>query len=126
MPCTPKSPGENTSEGARRLAEPVDRAHRVLPGPGGQPRMTEQAERTARTALLQAQRRSVLAIIDGLDEKGVREVAVPSGWTPLGMIEHLAHAGRFWFQQVRTGRAAALPWAAPGTGAMAIKERDRP
>jgi hypothetical protein len=26
------------------------------------------------------------------------------------MIEHLAHAERFWFQQVLTGRADPLPW----------------
>jgi hypothetical protein len=46
----------------------------------------------------------------GLDEKSVREVVVPSGWTPLGIIEHLAHAERIWFQQVLTGRADPLPW----------------
>jgi hypothetical protein len=42
------------------------------------------------------------------------------------MIEHLVYAERFWFQQVLTGRAAALPRAAPSAGAMTIKERDRP
>jgi hypothetical protein len=65
--------------------------------------MTGQAERAALTAFLQAQRQSVVAIIEGLDENGVREVAVPSGWTPLGMIEHLAHAERFWFQHLSPG-----------------------
>jgi len=69
-----------------------------------------QAERAALTAFLRAQRRSVLAIVEGLDDVRVRAVVVPSGWTPLGMIEHLAHAERFWFQQVLTGRADALPW----------------
>jgi hypothetical protein len=61
-------------------------------------------------AFLQAQRRSVLAIVEGLDRDALRRAAVPSGWTPLGMIEHLAHAERFWFQQVLTGRAEPLPW----------------
>lgn len=32
------------------------------------------------------------------------------GWTPLGLIEHLAHAERLWFQQVLTGQADPLPW----------------
>ena len=73
-----------------------------------------QAERAALTAFLQAQRRSVLAIVEGLDEDSIREAVVPSGWTPLGMIEHLAHAERFWFQQVLTGQADALPWPPPG------------
>ena len=61
-------------------------------------------------AFLQAQRRSVLAIVEGLDQDAIRQAAVPSGWTPLGMIEHLAHAERFWFQQVILGYADPLPW----------------
>src|SRR5450755_1388513 len=44
-----------------------------------------QAERAALTAFLQAQRRSVLAIVEGLDDDSARKVVVPSGWTPLGM-----------------------------------------
>ncbi|MGO9216738.1 MAG: DUF664 domain-containing protein [Streptosporangiaceae bacterium] len=35
---------------------------------------------------------------------------LPSGWTPLGLIEHLGHAERHWFQDVATGPAAPLPW----------------
>jgi uncharacterized damage-inducible protein DinB len=69
-----------------------------------------RAERADLLAFLQAQRRSVLAIIEGLDHRTIRQSAVPSGWTPLGMIEHLAHAERFWFQQVLTGQADPLPW----------------
>ncbi|MDJ0347116.1 DUF664 domain-containing protein [Streptomyces sp. H10-C2] len=69
-------------------------------------------------AFLRAQRRSVLAIVEGLDEDGVRQVAVPSGWTPVGIIEHLGHAERFWFQQVLTGQAATpvRPPAGGGVG----------
>jgi len=69
-----------------------------------------QAERASLAAFLQAQRRSVLAIVEGLDDDRLRESVVPSGWTPLGLIEHLAHAERLWFQQVLTGRADPLPW----------------
>jgi len=43
-----------------------------------------QDERDVLSALLQAQRRSVLAIVDGLDERDMRRPAVLSGWTPLG------------------------------------------
>lgn len=76
-----------------------------------------QAERADLLAFLEAQRRSVLAIVEGLDEDAIRQAAVPSGWTPLGMIEHLAHAERFWFQEVVTGRVDALPWSpADGEG----------
>ena len=69
-----------------------------------------QAERTSLMNFLQGQRRSVLAIIDGLDDDGARRVVVPSGWKPIGIIEHLAWAERFWFQRVLTGRAAPPPW----------------
>ncbi len=52
---------------------------------------------------LDAQRRCVLAIVDGLDETSMRTSVVPSGWTPLSLVEHLADAERFWFQRVVSG-----------------------
>jgi uncharacterized damage-inducible protein DinB len=70
--------------------------------------MTEQPERSALLGFLDAQRSSVLAIVEGLDEDAIRRLAVPSGWSPLGMIEHLAGAERFWFQRVVAGRQGAL------------------
>ena len=68
----------------------------------------KQDERDALTAFLQAQRRSVLAIVEGLAERDMRRPVVHSGWTPLGMIEHLGHAEHFWFKQVVTGTADPL------------------
>jgi hypothetical protein len=65
-------------------------------------------EKTVLLEFLEAQRASVLAIIDGLD--GVTKTVVPSGWTPLGLIEHLGYAERHWFQQVVTGSAEPIPW----------------
>lgn len=52
----------------------------------------------------------MLAIVDGLDEDALRTPVVPSGWTPLGLIEHLGFAERYWFQHVATGSAVDLPW----------------
>jgi uncharacterized damage-inducible protein DinB len=60
-------------------------------------------ERDALCHYLAAQRRSILAIVDGLDDGDLRRPVVPSGWTPLGLIEHLADAERFWFGQVIAG-----------------------
>lgn len=60
-------------------------------------------ERAALTAYLHAQRCSVLAIVDGLPEDDMRRPVVPTGWTPVGMIEHLGGAERFWFQRVVAG-----------------------
>src|SRR3569833_1269554 len=55
-------------------------------------------------------RASVTAVLDGLDEAALRKSVLPSGWTPLGLIEHLGHAERHWFQEVFTGSVAPLPW----------------
>lgn len=60
---------------------------------------------------LDAQRARALAIVAGLDAEQLATPVLPSGWTPLGLIEHLGHAERHWFQQVALGRAAPLPWA---------------
>jgi Protein of unknown function (DUF664) len=66
-------------------------------------------ERDAVTAFLQAQRRSVLAIVDGLDERDLRRSVVPSGWTVRGMVEHLTGAEGYWFSEVLAGGVADEP-----------------
>jgi hypothetical protein len=75
------------------------------------------AEAAALLAFLDAQRECVLAIVGGLDEDLLMTPALPSGWTPLGLIEHLGHAERHWFQEVALRSAAPLPWPGnpPGT-----------
>lgn len=70
----------------------------------------ETAGADALLAFLDAQRECVLAIVDGLDEDLLTTPALPSGWTPLGLIEHLGHAERHWFQEVALGSAVPLPW----------------
>ncbi|MGC9665139.1 DinB family protein [Planosporangium sp. 12N6] len=60
---------------------------------------------------LDAQRGSVLSILDGLDTESLNARILPSGWSPLGLIEHLGHAERYWFQVVAMGKAADLPWS---------------
>jgi Protein of unknown function (DUF664) len=67
-------------------------------------------ESQALLTFLDAQRASVLAIVGGLDEDALRTPVVPSGWSPLGLIEHLGFAERYWFQRVATGSAMDLPW----------------
>ena len=68
------------------------------------------AERAALLGYLAAQRVAVLAVIDGLNEVSLRRSVVPSGWTCLGLLEHLGHAERFWAQAVLAGEVSALPW----------------
>lgn len=70
--------------------------------------MTPEAD--ALRHFLDAQRRSALAILDGLSEEQLRTPVLPSGWTPLGLVKHLGDAERHWFQQVFLGRPDAGPW----------------
>jgi hypothetical protein len=44
------------------------------------------------------------------DEEAWHRPVVPSGWTPAGLVEHLAGAERHWFQGVVTGSDAEVPW----------------
>lgn len=59
---------------------------------------------------LDAQRTRALALVADLDDDQLATPVLPSGWTPLGMIEHLGHAERHWFQDVALGSAVPLPW----------------
>jgi len=61
-------------------------------------------------AFLDAQRERVFEVVAGLDETQLRTAALPSGWTPLQLVEHLGHAERHWFQEVLLGAADPLPW----------------
>jgi hypothetical protein len=70
----------------------------------------ESADKRALTEFLDAQRAVVLDIVDGLTDEQLMTAVLPSGWTPLGLIEHLGHAERHWFQEVTLGVADPLPW----------------
>jgi uncharacterized damage-inducible protein DinB len=70
----------------------------------------DDGEKHALLLFLEAQRASVLAIIDGLDDEALTAPVLPSGWTPLGLVEHLGYAERHWFQEIATGSAEPLPW----------------
>ena len=70
----------------------------------------DDSEKNALSMFLAAQRASVLAILDGLDDEALTTAVLPSGWTPAGLVEHLGYAERHWFQEVLTGSAEPLPW----------------
>jgi Protein of unknown function (DUF664) len=67
---------------------------------GNQP---EDPEDQALLDFLDAQRDAVLAIVEGLDKEAWHRSVVPSGWTPAGLVEHLAGAEMHWFQGVVAG-----------------------
>jgi hypothetical protein len=67
------------------------------------PRST-QTETSVLLTSLDAQRRHVVGIIDELEEVELRRSLVPSGWTPLGLVQHLTlDVERFWFLAVVAG-----------------------
>lgn len=61
-------------------------------------------EREILSAALTAQREHVLGILDGLSDELLRTPVLPSGWTPLGLVQHLAlDVEQFWFRMVVAG-----------------------
>ena len=51
--------------------------------------MTAVAEREALLAALRDQREHVLQAVSGLSDEALRQPVLPSGWTCLGLIQHL-------------------------------------
>lgn len=68
------------------------------------------SEETTMVAALDSQRRHVLGILDGLSEVDLHKAVLPSGWTFVGLVNHLAlDVERFWFWQVVAGNDDAAP-----------------
>jgi uncharacterized damage-inducible protein DinB len=67
------------------------------------------SERDVLVASLNAQRQHVLGILDGLSDQDLRRPVLPSGWSCLGMVRHLAlDVERFWFRAVVAGESVEL------------------
>ena len=67
-------------------------------------------ERELLQHFLDQQRAAVLAIVDGLDETQLHTPVLPSGWTPLGLVLHLAAAEAMWFEHVAAGGRPQIGW----------------
>jgi hypothetical protein len=58
---------------------------------------------------LNNQRKHVLGILDGLPGDALRRPVLPSGWTCLGMVQHLTISDeRFWFRGIVAGEPVDL------------------
>jgi hypothetical protein len=72
-----------------------------------QPLMTREV--SALLSSLTDQRSHVLGILEGLPEESLRRPVLPSGWTCLGLVQHLAlDVERFWFRAVVAGEQVDL------------------
>jgi hypothetical protein len=68
------------------------------------------SERGALLVSLRVQRAHVQSAFDDLPEEVLRRPLLPSGWTYLGLLQHLAlDVERFWFQHVVAGEDVDLP-----------------
>jgi hypothetical protein len=66
-------------------------------------------------AYLDSQRRHVLGILEGLDEADIRRPVLPSGWSCLALVQHLAmDDGRCWFRGVVAGEQEVKDQVAEG------------
>jgi uncharacterized damage-inducible protein DinB len=62
-------------------------------------------EAAALRRFLQAQRDSVVAVMEGLDDDLASAVVVPTGWSLVDLVDHLRGAEQHWFAHVVSGRA---------------------
>ena len=66
-------------------------------------------EKDALVASLNTQREHVLGALEGLSEDDLRRPVLPSGWTPLGLVQHLAlEVEQFWFRGAVAGEPITL------------------
>ena len=55
-------------------------------------------------------RATILWKVEGLSDEDLRRSLVPSGWSLLGMVKHLAFVERWWFRIVFAGEDLPVPW----------------
>ncbi|HLH99970.1 MAG TPA: DinB family protein [Acidimicrobiales bacterium] len=61
-------------------------------------------ERALLAKYLGMQRRHVLEQVDGLSDHAMQRAMLPSGWTPAGLVQHLAvDVERWWFRRILRG-----------------------
>ena len=73
------------------------------------PESDVHGEREVLSSYLNGQRDHVLGILDGLSEEDLRRPVLPTGWTCLGLVQHLAvDVERFWFRAVVAGERVDL------------------
>lgn len=67
------------------------------------------AEKAVLLSYLRSQRRHVLGILEGLDDDALRRPVLPSGWTCIGLVQHLVEdEERFWFHAIVAGDPEAI------------------
>jgi uncharacterized damage-inducible protein DinB len=68
-------------------------------------------ERETLRGFLEFHRDALLRKVEGMSETDIRRVIVPSGWSLLNLVKHLAYVERWWFQAVFAGERVELGWS---------------
>jgi hypothetical protein len=68
-------------------------------------------ERETLEGFLDFYRETILWKVAGMSDDDLRRIIVPSGWSPLGMVKHLAYVERAWFRDRLAGEEPLpVPW----------------
>jgi uncharacterized damage-inducible protein DinB len=59
---------------------------------------------------LEKARAAIVTKTNGLEDAELRKPILPSGWSLLGLVKHLAYVERWWFRSVMAGEDVAFPW----------------
>jgi uncharacterized damage-inducible protein DinB len=84
-------------------------------GPDDRTLAARQAdERETLTSMLDFYRDTAVWKCSGMSDEDLRKVIVPSGWSVLGMVQHLAYVEQWWFQELFKGvpekELPPVPW----------------
>ena len=66
-------------------------------------------------AYLEFYREVILRKLDGMSEAELRSSRLPSGWTPVELLQHLTHVERRWFQWGFAAEQVDAPWGDNGS-----------
>jgi hypothetical protein len=73
---------------------------------------------------LRSQRQHILGALDGLDTAALLRPILPSGWSCLGLVQHLAlDVERFWFATVMAGNPVRDRWDVASEAAWTVEPR---
>ena len=82
-----------------------------MPLPFPEPTAPGDDQREVLLGYLAYFRSVVLDKMAGLDERELRRSRLPSGWSPLELLQHLTHVERRWLEWGFEGRTVDDPWA---------------
>ncbi|MGW3008295.1 DinB family protein [Streptomyces sp. NPDC001219] len=79
--------------------------------PAAEPPVTLTSPYDLLTGYLDFYRNAVLRKLAGMSDEELRNSRLPSGWSPLGLLKHLAGVELRWLQWGFNGEAVEEPWA---------------